>query len=287
MAPSIDLAERLATVVETQVAIATIRLDRDAVMKLVVNRARKLTNADGAVVEMIREEEIHYHTATGSLESHVGTLFDIEGSISGLCIETKQVLHTDDSEKDDRVNQEISRETGSRSIIVVPLIHEDEAVGVLKVVSRNPKAFSDLDRYSLQLMGGLIAAAMSHAAEYKSKIESEKRFRTLFERNLAGAFVSTAEGEILESNDAAAEILGFESREELMAQESWGLYPERRDREKYLETLREQGSVTKHQMTMRRKDGSFLDAIFNVDFIKDDGTQLLLGTFVPKNHLED
>ena len=46
---------------------------------------------------------------------------------------------------------------------------------------------------------------------------AEKRYRSLFERSLAGVIRTTLDGRILECNDACARIFGFASREELMA----------------------------------------------------------------------
>ena len=44
---------------------------------------------------------------------------------------------------------------------------------------------------------------------------SESRYRTLFERNLAGVFRSTLEGRILDCNESFARMFGYESPEEV------------------------------------------------------------------------
>jgi diguanylate cyclase (GGDEF)-like protein len=51
-------------------------------------------------------------------------------------------------------------------MLVVPQIHNDQAVGVLKVMSARPSAFGERDVKVLCLMSDLIAAAMFHAAKY-------------------------------------------------------------------------------------------------------------------------
>jgi GAF domain-containing protein len=56
-----------------------------------------------------------------------------------------------------------------RSMVVVPLYHRGGPVGVLKVLSTEPAAFSERDARALQLMAGLIAVAMSNAAEFESR----------------------------------------------------------------------------------------------------------------------
>jgi len=280
MGQTLDLTERLATIVHTQEEIASMHLDLDAVRRLVAGKVQEILAADGAVVETVREDEIHYHTAVGSLAPHTGTLFDLEGSLSGLCVRTRQAQKCNDAEIDERVNREVSAAAGTRSIIVVPLVHEDLVRGILKVVSMTPERFSDLDVYSLQLMAGLIAAAMAHAPEYEATAASEERFRLLFERNIAGAFRSTREGRLLDANDALATLLGYDSRDELRSHQTWDFYPARDDRERLLEALQRDGLITRYRIRFKRKDGSFLDALTNMDLVTGDHETWLLGTII-------
>ncbi len=281
MAARLELTERLAAIVATQEQIASIRLDLNAVMQLVVERAQELADADGAVVELVREEEIHYRTAAGTLVPHTGTVFDIEGSLSGLAIQKRQVLKTDDAWNDPRVNVEISKATGSRSIIVVPLIHGDEPVGVLKVVSTRTSAFTDLDAYSLQMIAGLIAAAMSSAREHERTASSEQRFHLLFERNLAGAFWSTTDGRLVEANAALLTMLGFESKDDYVHSPAWGLYENREAREKMIDAARRDKQLHRFAVQLKRKDGTLIDVVMNVDLVPGEGETFLLGTILP------
>ena len=56
-------------------------------------------------------------------------------------------------------------------MVVVPLHHNGGAVGVLKASATKPNAFSEREARALQLMAGLIGAAMSNAAESEYKQE--------------------------------------------------------------------------------------------------------------------
>jgi diguanylate cyclase (GGDEF)-like protein len=85
-------------------------------------------------------------------------------SLSGLCMEANEPLYCRDSEIDGRVSREACRRIGLRSMIVVPLRHDDHAVGVLKVLSKRPNAFPYEDLEQLAMMSELIAAAMYHSA---------------------------------------------------------------------------------------------------------------------------
>lgn len=50
----------------------------------------------------------------------------------------------------------------------------------------------------------------------KNEMALEERYRNIFERNLTGLYVASANGAILDCNDACARILGFNDREALL-----------------------------------------------------------------------
>jgi len=68
------------------------------------------------------------------------------------------------AQNDARVYKESCRKVGIRSMIVVPLHHDGEPVGVFGAYSGNCNAFDDADVAILELVGRLIAASMFHAS---------------------------------------------------------------------------------------------------------------------------
>lgn len=85
---------------------------------------------------------------------------------------------------------------------------------------------------------------------------SERRYRLLFERNLAGVFRMTASGRILECNDSLVQMLGYGSREQLLARPASELYPGADDRDRELRLLMEKGSLSGYEVCLRREDGA-------------------------------
>ena len=162
-------AERLSAIIATQYDIATAGHNFIDVMTLIAERTQKLTRANGAAIELIERDELVYRVGTGMASPHVGLRLAIASSLSGQCMRLNETLRCDDTESDPRVNYEACRKIGLRSMVVVPLYHSGGAVGVLKVLSTRPKAFSERDARALQLMAGLIGAAMSNAAEFESR----------------------------------------------------------------------------------------------------------------------
>ncbi len=89
----------------------------------------------------------------------------------------------------------------------------------------------------------------------RERMRSDERYRSLVENAVTPIYVSTEEGQFLQVNQAMVDLLGYESREELLATAVSDLYASHEDR---LATLEEHGSkdVFKGvQVEWQRKDG--------------------------------
>jgi PAS domain S-box-containing protein len=85
---------------------------------------------------------------------------------------------------------------------------------------------------------------------------SEKRYKQLFERNLAGVFQSNLDGTILDANESFLRLFHYRSREELLAAESRPLYCDQAARDSFLAVLKKQKRISNFELSIRRKDGS-------------------------------
>jgi diguanylate cyclase (GGDEF)-like protein/PAS domain S-box-containing protein len=110
--------------------------------------------------------------------------------------------------------------------------------------------------------------------------ESEARYRLLFERNLAGVYRTSADGVILDCNDACARIFGYSSREELLSQQVSSFYFDNSDRERMLEQLRENGSLTNLELRLRRRDGSAVWVLENASILEGREAGIIEGTII-------
>ncbi|MBI4946645.1 MAG: PAS domain S-box protein [Bacteroidetes bacterium] len=113
-------------------------------------------------------------------------------------------------------------------------------------------------------------------------IESEARYRHLFENNLAAVFRSEVGGALLEVNRALVDIFGYNSVEELKKAKAHELYYSAAERYKYLRDLKKNGYVKNYQMRMRKKDGSEIWILENVMLVKETGTskEYIEGTLI-------
>jgi PAS domain S-box-containing protein len=143
-------------------------------------------------------------------------------SLSGLCVRPGALPRSDVAGAEVRSAHGAYQELGIRSLLVVPLTDDQRTLGVLKVVSTRPSAFTDRDAKALRLLGGLMGAALGHAAAYESRQlrleertralqESEQRFKQLVDVAQEGIWVADDGGVITYVNQRMAELLGYQN----------------------------------------------------------------------------
>ncbi len=161
--------ERLSAIIQTQNDIALAGLELEPVMTLIAERAQLLCHAAGASVALAEDGELVYRVTLGSQAPFLGFRMRLDQSLTGLSVLRGEVLHTRDTENDPRVNVAATRQTGVRSMIIVPLQRDGSTVGALNVLYDEPHAYDDLDVRTLELMGQLLGAAMSNAHEFQAR----------------------------------------------------------------------------------------------------------------------
>jgi PAS domain S-box-containing protein len=206
---------RLRAIIAAQSEIARAELHPDARFEVITQRAQELTGAAGAVVEMAEGDEMVYRAASGMAKPHLGLRLPLEGSLSGLCVQTAQTLLCEDTELDPRVNAEACRRVNVRSMVVAPLASEGKTIGVLKVLSPVEHAFSGRDVDTLQLAASLLGAALDHAQAFRDKERSEAKFRSVSESAHEAIVSADADGRIVFWNPAATRLFSYPPREML------------------------------------------------------------------------
>ncbi len=164
-AENVDKADLL-SILQIQTEIVQEGINLGNIMFLVARRSLEITGADGAVIELKEGEDMVYRATAGIAEPQLGLRLKAASSLSGLCIREGKPVNCRDSETDDRVDRNACQRVGLRSMIVTPLIHNHETVGVLKVLSKKTDRFADKDLQILGLLSQLISAAMYTAGKY-------------------------------------------------------------------------------------------------------------------------
>jgi diguanylate cyclase (GGDEF)-like protein/PAS domain S-box-containing protein len=108
--------------------------------------------------------------------------------------------------------------------------------------------------------------------------KTEEQYRLLFERNLAGVYIATVSGRILDCNEACARLFRFDSKEEFLTQGGVISYMHTRDRQRLMWQLRETGALTNEEVELRGRNGETVWALSNARLIPspDDATSATL-----------
>lgn len=140
----------------------------DEVLQLVAERAVAITGANGLAIALAENNEIVLRASAGTVKPDVGTRIDRDSAFSGACFRTAQIVRCDDTENDPRVNLQVCRHLGTRSMVAVPLCGRRRVIGVLEAFSSDAFGFNESDVRSLSLLAELILGAL--------KPEDEDRF---------------------------------------------------------------------------------------------------------------
>jgi PAS domain S-box-containing protein len=257
--------ELFQAVLEVEQAVTAAGLDSQTVMRVITERSRALTGASGAVIEVVEGEELVPVVHVGSEAPRL----KLNTSLSGICIQTGELQRSDDTFTDPRVNHPHYRDMAIRSLMVVPLRDEHRTHGVLKVVSAQPSAFSDRDAKALRLLGGLMGAALGHAAAYEGRQarleertralqESEQRFKQLVDVAQEGIWVADDQGVITYVNQRMADLLGYSNGDLLGRQVYDFMEPDSRTGAQRSWARRGSRSNLSQDLRFRRRDGSQL-----------------------------
>lgn len=136
----------------------------DLVLNEIVEHARLATGATAAAIALARGDEIVCRATTGANAPDLGVQLNVHSGLSGACVQSKKWQRCDDTEADSRVNAEVCRSLGVRSILVFPVVREDELLGVFEIFSPRPNAFSDREIQTLQALSRSIVNNVNRAA---------------------------------------------------------------------------------------------------------------------------
>ncbi|APW35826.1 hypothetical protein RD110_00175 [Rhodoferax koreense] len=207
-------AETRANIVKIQQEIAALDLDLQAVMTLTAERARMLTGATGGLIELLEGAYLVCRASSGKTARQIGVQLPLDDSLSGRALKSGDVLISHDVETDARVNRAASHHIGARSVIAAPLRSGAEMIGVLKVLSDVPQAFTERDVVNMQILVTSLGTIIQRHRIAEQLRQSESQYRLLFNNNPMPMWVYEAEHwRFLAVNQAAMDHYGYSEAE--------------------------------------------------------------------------
>jgi hypothetical protein len=174
--------------------------DLDAALQLLADRAQYITGASGAAIALRRngKNDMLCRASTGSNAPELGALLSTEFGLSGESVRTRQPLRCDDAERDARVNRDVCREMGIASVVVMPVVNDDEVLGVFELFSGKANAFGARDVSAVQRLSEMVETAVRLAHATESLPERLK---------MQGSPSVRKEADVLEDQDLAGQVL--------------------------------------------------------------------------------
>lgn len=212
--------------------------DLDAALQLLADRAQYITGATGAAIALRRsgKNDMLCRASTGPIAPELGALLSTEFGLSGESVRTRQPLRCDDAERDVRVNRDVCRQMGIASVVVMPVVNDDEVLGVFELFSGKANAFGARDVSAVQRLSEMVETAvrLAQAAEslperlkmQQASAPAAKDADVLEDQNLAGQVLedvvleepvledSVLEDSVLETPAPVAKITAEKSAQE-------------------------------------------------------------------------
>jgi len=104
----------------------------------------------------------------------------------------------------------------------------------------------------------------------KALRESEDRYRRFFSTSRDSVFITSEDGSWIDLNDAAVELFGYASRDELMRVKIGDLYADPDKRKEHIRIITETGISKEYPVDLLKKDGTIMHTLVTTVARKDD-----------------
>ena len=147
-------------------------LDSNRNLEEIARSAQYVTGASGAALVLSDGKVMSCRACSGELAPPVGTRLNTETGFTATCVQTAEIIRCDDTETDPRVDGSSCIELGIRSILAVPIFDIQKVVGVLEVLSNEPKRFTERHTAALKLLARLVETLVSNGSGNDSSLAS-------------------------------------------------------------------------------------------------------------------
>jgi hypothetical protein len=181
-------------------------------LQAILEQAMEGTGATGAAIALSIEDVLCCRASKGAPAPEVGTRLHAGVSLTGLCLRTGEILLCNDTDTDRRVDPQLCKEMGIRSVLILPIKQNAKVVGVLEVLSINPNAFNQHNATAMSKLADRVLPLPSESATIPDRCldqlpskEDDIEAVTDLQKPLAHADVLNAHNNRLPGTDAAEE----------------------------------------------------------------------------------
>ncbi len=183
----------------------------DPLLGTITDAARQLTGASGAALAMWRDGAMVCRARSGDPAPALGTRLNAESGISGECLRSGKIQHCADTENDPRVDAEVCRSLGLRSIAVLPIQGWRGVNGILEVFSTGPGTFNEAHIALLQQLAAL--AERARASKPQGASSAAPKLSSVMEKPQPSGLLPASD----RVGDVALALVGHRSRPFVLA----------------------------------------------------------------------
>lgn len=134
------------------------------VFKFATEELLSIFKAEFCCITQLDKESSHFEIMSSNVSTLFNDYFPKDYGFSGLVYSTREPIILSDYKVDARVNSRFMEETGSRSLIVAPLIVRGEVNGSILIAHRKESYFSYENYKLLQILSQHIGLAIANAS---------------------------------------------------------------------------------------------------------------------------
>jgi len=158
----VDYIRSLSAIAAVQRSIATDDVDVDGAMALIADQGRNVANANGVAIGLLEGDNLVYRAGSGGAATYIGRHVKATLSVSRA---SGEILRVENTQTDARIEAAICRQFGAKALLIVPICCGRAVAGAMEILFGEAHAFQDREVRTYQLMAGLVAEAISHAAQ--------------------------------------------------------------------------------------------------------------------------
>ncbi len=172
--------------------------------------------------------------------------------------------------------RDLARQYGLRACWSTPILsHQGEVLGTFAMYYREVRSPSTYELQLIEQTAHLAALVLERQRSAELLHASEERYRSLFDAVPVGLYRSTPQGRILDANEALVRMLGYPSKEALLATPAQALFFDIHERQRWQAEMDAKGIVNDFVTQLKRYDGTPIWVVDRARAIRDpQGTVL-------------
>jgi PAS domain S-box-containing protein len=263
----------------------TSSLDRSDVLDSIAESVLALVNASDCLIYLYDEasQSFSFGTALGKWVTSSRLKAPRYSGLTATVAREGRVVVINDAVNHPFYASPEAQEWNVQAAAGFPLRRAGRMLGVLDIVfTEQPHTFREEELRVLDLLADQAAIAIENARLYEEaqqeiakRAESEARYRTLFDGVPVGLYRTTPAGQMLDINLAMMHMLGYPSREELLAINAAGLYADPEERVQWQALMDREGVVRDFEIRFRCYNGAIIWVNDSARAVRDEGGHVL------------